>query len=80
MENTLGQNVPEKFTEMTAMKNEKCSFLLKDKTSTQFETENILSKLPQLKDGQKVWITYQPLRRMSSCGAQPIEILEIYTL
>ena len=70
--------VPEKFTEMTAIKNDKCSFLLQDKSAQKYEVQAITSKIPNLSDGKKVWITFQPLRRMSVCGAQPIEITEVY--
>ena len=78
-QNTVSTNPgPEKFTEMTAIKKDKCQFLLKDQSQQQYEVQNITSRIVGLKDGQKVWITYQPLRRMSQCGAQPIEITEVY--
>lgn len=71
--------IPEKFIEMTAVNHATCKFLLQDSNKNTFEVQDITAKLPQLKTGKKIWVTYQPLRRMSACGAQPIEITEIYS-
>ncbi|WP_447951230.1 hypothetical protein [Chryseobacterium koreense] len=81
MTNTVtstAESVPNPFTEMTAVKSEKCDYLLQDKSGNNYEVTSITSKIPNLSQGKKVWVTYQPLRRMSVCGAQPIEILEVY--
>jgi hypothetical protein len=69
------------FTELTLVKSQdaKCEFLLKNTEGTLFEVENLASKLAQPKLGDKVWIKYQMLRKMSICGAQPISIEEIYS-
>lgn len=69
---------PDRFTEMTALKSEKCDYLLQDKNGTNYEVTEIATKIPNLSQGKKVWITYHPLRRMSVCGAQPIEVKEVY--
>jgi hypothetical protein len=76
--NPENSSILEKYTEMTIVENEKCQFLLQDKSQQQYEVQNIADKISGLKAGKKVWIIFQPLRRMSVCGAQPVEIIEVY--
>lgn len=69
------------FTEMTIVKskNTSCEFLLQDNNENLYEVENIFTKIPMLKNGNKIWIKYISLRKMSVCGAQPIQIIEVYS-
>lgn len=74
---STAESAPNRFTEMTAVKSENCDYLLQDKSGNNYEVTEMTSKISNLSPGKKVWVTYQPLRRMSICGAQPIEILEV---
>ena len=68
------ESVPDKYKEMTVLKHEKCESLLMDNSNQKYEVQHIKSKIPSLSSGKKIWITFQPLRRMTECGAQPIEV------
>lgn len=69
------------FTEMTiiASKNISCEFLLQDKENNLYEIQDISEKIPAIKKGNKIWIKYTSLRKMSVCEAQPIQIDEVYS-
>lgn len=70
----------EGFTEMQIIEAKKtpCIYLLQDFNKIVYEVENLSSKVPNLKAGNKIWVKYISLRRMSSCNAQPIEITEVF--
>lgn len=69
------------FIELTLVdtKEINCDFLLQNTEGTFFEVEDLASKIAQPKTGDKIWVKYQLLRKMSICGAQPISIEEIYS-
>lgn len=70
----------EGFTEMQIIEDKKtsCIFLLQDQNKTLYEVQDISTKIPTIKSGNKVWIKFSSLRRMSFCNAQPISITEIF--
>lgn len=70
------------FTEMTIIEDPKtsCLYLLQDPNKTMYEVENLASKIGDLKAGNKFWVKFVSLRRMSVCNAQPIEITEIFSV
>lgn len=67
------------FTEMQVIEDRKtsCVYLLQDVNKTVYEVENLSTKVSNFKVGNKLWIKFISLRRMSSCNAQPIEITGI---
>lgn len=89
MNNSTAQNEMKKdsttlqnegFTEMQIIEDQKtsCIYLLQDLNKTIYETEDLSSKVTNIKAGNKIWIKFVSLRKMSECNAQPIEITEFY--
>ena len=68
------------FTEMQIIEDRKtsCAYLLQDLNKTLYEVKDLSSKVSNLKAGNKIWLKFISLRRMSVCNAQPIEITEIH--
>lgn len=69
----------EGFTEMQIIEDKKttCIYLFQDLNKIKYEVENLSSKVSSPKAGNKIWVKYISLRRMSVCNAQPIEITEV---
>lgn len=70
----------EGFTEMQIIEDRKtsCIFLLQDPNKTIYEVQDLSTKIPNIKSGNKIWAKFISLRRISVCNAQPIEITEIF--